>query len=193
MAASHVVEAALQVVAGGISTAAPGFCTCMRPSGVHRQGGGTAARHTAGPQTCRPSAVRVHGGGGTSWSVHDVGASPARPQNTCQIVLCRGWAGRAHCAREAGKKRRREDCIFWDAKRPVSYYVYNSQVEAQLAGAMEQLEGLGRDMEKKKAVSRRVKALRADIASQVPRTPTFSRSIPPGKFNSIPTTLAHSV
>jgi hypothetical protein len=42
-----------------------------------------------------------------------------------------------------------------------------AQVEQQLAEAMEQLQGLGADMEKKREVSRRVKKLRKDIADRV--------------------------
>jgi hypothetical protein len=40
-------------------------------------------------------------------------------------------------------------------------------VEQQLAEAMEQLQGLGADMEKKREVSQRVKKLRKDIADRV--------------------------
>jgi hypothetical protein len=42
-----------------------------------------------------------------------------------------------------------------------------AQVEQQLAEAMEQLRGLGADMEKKREVSQRVKKLRKDIADRV--------------------------
>ena len=40
-------------------------------------------------------------------------------------------------------------------------------MEQQLAEAMEQLQGLGADMEKKREVSQRVKKLRKDIADRV--------------------------
>ncbi len=60
------------------------------------------------------------------------------------------------------------NCNMSIARKNPKFDFFFGQVEAQLEGAMEQLEGLRADMDKKKVVSRRVKALRAEIAAQVP-------------------------